>query len=362
MRLYKRGKIWWCQFQGVRFSLKVQDEQAARAAFRDVQRRAVDPSYAPTETVTVEAVCKAWLESLATEGNRGRPPAPGTLRMYGFHAGHFLRIFGASSPLAVIDAAAVDDYIKTRRSETLGESDHKVKAATVSKELHSLKQVLTLATRRGWFTKPLAAVLPANKAPQYVPLTRALDEKQVPKLLKAVADTGVEGADLEGRAAIVAFIVGLAADWVCVGRAEFGDFDLKGKTVLLRGSKNTRRWARVPIVAPFESYVKRAHAYLKAHGRFPAWSENVVRDLAAACKRAKLPRVTPRDLRRTHGRILRARGVPPSLIGGMLRHKDSRMAELVYAQLEPVDLGKLVSEHTGTQTVQPRAQKHRKSR
>jgi integrase len=45
----------------------------------------------------------------------------------------------------------------------------------------------------------------------------------------------------------------------------------------------------------------------------------------------RIPHVTPNDLRRSLGFWLRDAGVEPHLIGTVLRHADSRMAEKVYA-------------------------------
>ena len=67
-----------------------------------------------------------------------------------------------------------------------------------------------------------------------------------------------------------------------------------------------------------------------------------MRDIRAACRRASIPEVTPRDLRRSHAKILRALGVEPHLIAGMLGHADSRMVERVYGRLAPAELGALV--------------------
>lgn len=53
-----------------------------------------------------------------------------------------------------------------------------------------------------------------------------------------------------------------------------------------------------------------------------------------------------RDLRRSHGKALAALGVAPHLIGGMLRHTDSRMAERVYAKPEREDVGRQVANVT----------------
>jgi integrase len=182
-------------------------------------------------------------------------------------------------------------------------------------------------------------VLPESAGGAYEPLSRALTLEQVPLLL----------AELEpARAATCAYVVALAADWCAVERAERGDLgglDACNLLCLVRGTKNAKRWADVPIVPPFQELAEVARAWLAEHGAFPAWG-NSVRDLAAACKRAGLPRVTIRDLRRTHGQILASRGVAPHLIGGMLRHSDSRMAETTYGQRTRADVGRQVARVT----------------
>jgi integrase len=114
--------------------------------------------------------------------------------------------------------------------------------------------------------------------------------------------------------------------------------------VLVRGTKNAKRWDEVPLIGSlFGEFADAARAYLAAHGSFPKWGKQRMRDIAAACRRAGVPRVTPRDLRRSHGKALAAAGVAPHLIGRMLRHTDSRMAERTYAVPERADIGKQIS-------------------
>lgn len=338
--IYLRGKTYWLQWRGVRQSLRVQDPKLAEIAAADIKRRAVDPTYAAAHETSVEAVCKAFLEWLPTAGNRKKPPAAGTLEMYGYHVGHFVRIFGGDRAIAEIDSNAVDEYIKQRRSETIGKSGTKtVSAHTVAKEIWTLRKVLTLAARRGWYHRPLEQVLPESTPVEYKPIERSLTEDQIPTLLGAFGER-------EDRAATCAYLIGLGADWCAVERARAEDFDMAAGLVMVKGTKNARRWAKVPIVGVFAPLVKRALRYLKEHERFPSW-DNPTRDMALACEKAGLPRVTPRDLRRTHGEVLRARGVPPHLIGGMLRQADGRMAERVYGRLGPADLGHLVKAAAG---------------
>lgn len=329
--IYKRGDVYWCQYQGKRRSLKTTDREAAKLAFAELQRKLADPSYARAHTVTVAEACKAWGESLL---ERPKPPAAGTLEMYGYHMGHFRRIFRESTPLAALDAEAIDAYVAKRRSEYRPGKDpnrSRVGPNTVSKELWTLRKILTYAKRRGWYHQSLDAVMPDHAPPDYEPLDRALTWEQVPLLLRELTPA---------RRAIAAFVIGLGADKCAVPRAQLVDFG--EHDVLVRGTKNSKRWARVPIVPPFAALVRLARWWLWRNGSFPDL-RNWSRELAYACGRAGLPRVTLRDLRRTHGKVLRARGVSPQLIGAMLRHADGRMAERVYAQLGAQDLGKLVA-------------------
>ncbi len=157
------------------------------------------------------------------------------------------------------------------------------------------------------------------------------------------------------RAAVVAFIVATGADWSSVETAKRGDVNLRGGTILVRGTKTNHRWRTLPILAPFEELAQVAAAYLP----FRPWS-NVRRDLEVACRRATVSKVTPRDLRRSHGTILTQAGVEPHLVGKMLGHADGRMAERVYGQMSTKALGALVSSRIGTNTVQAGRPKPRK--
>lgn len=336
--VYWRNGVAWIQFRGKRWSLKTSDPIAAELAAKRIHRKAKDPTYAAASEVTLSAVCATWLGFTPTDSNRRKPPSPETLEMYGYHIGHLKRILGDELVLADLDAAAVDEYIQTRRTEAVGkEARRTVGARTVDKELGTLRQILRFALRRGWYHRPLEAVLPESAGGTYEPLNRWLPLEGI-RLLMAQLPAA--------RAATCAYIVATNADWCAVERAERWDLGtpkLCTRTVLVRGSKNPKRWREVPVVPPFGELLEGPRAWLVAHGSFPAWG-NSTRDLAAACKRAGVPRVTVRDLRRSHGKILRARGVPPHLIGAMLGHVDSRMAEMVYARIEPEDLGRLVAQ------------------
>ncbi len=429
--LFKRDGIYYVQHKGRRVSLKTSDREEARRAADAYKRKAADPAHTSADVKRFEDACIEYRAYAATGENRRKPPAPETFAMYDTHFGNLCRVFGVDATMADIDAAAVDDYIATRRAERIGKKPERgedkrrcVSANTVDKELGTLRQILRLGLRRGWYHLSLERVLPESSGAEYVPLERHLTLEQVPKLLDALAfnptknqqrggfvgvyrhatpgrweakitwhvdgkkqqrhlgcfadaleaaraydaaareihgesartnfagEAPAAADDRAGRVATCCYILAFAADWCAVERAErfdLGSSEHCNLLALIRGTKNAQRWAEVPVVHPFQPFAEVARAWLVKHGSFPSWGKQRTRDLALACKRAGLPRITPRDLRRTHGKSLAALGVAPHLIGGMLRHSDSRMAERVSARPERADVGRQVANVTRKQ-------------
>jgi integrase len=310
-KLYKRGKIWWYQHRGERTSTHCHDKQAAEAEAKNIERRAADPNYKASERRLDDAL------DLYVQEQKKRKRSAGTLRMYSYHVQNFTRILGASMRLKDLNSKAVDKYLAKRSAE-------KIELTTQAKELTTLRGTLRMAARRGEYPYPLEQVMPYNFSQKYVPGKRHLTLEQVWKLIEVLP---------QRRAAVVAFIVMTGADWQSVALAE--PPDVHEHDVLVRGSKNPKRWRTIPILEPF------AFMALLAVPPFEPWG-NVRRDLRVYCKKAGVPYVTPRDLRRSHGMILRARGVEPHLIAGMLGHADSRMVEVVYGTLPADALAKLM--------------------
>lgn len=331
MRIYRRGKsrIYWAQFHGKRVSLGTTDQKAAEAAFRELQRRYADPNYRPADpTASLGRALKTFAEQQA---ERGR--AAGTLKMYEQHTAHLARVLGEHTPLAQIDAAQVDRYLSTRHKEGAAKP-------TQWKELCTLRGALKLARRHKLYPHPLDEVMPeAFDGRESTPGTAHLLLPDVAKLLAVLP---------EPRAGVVAYIVATAADWCAVPLAKKSDVNFEAGLVEVHGSKTEHRQRTIPILEPFRAFLERAVKSMP----FAPW-DSVRRDLGVACKRAGVAKVTPRDLRRSTGRILRAMGVEPHLIGPMLGHADSRMVEKVYGRLEPKELGALIGQVTdGTKQVQ----------
>lgn len=322
MRIYLRGDTYWLQAAGRRRSLQTKDRKVAETRARDLWHRFADPDYRPTNKTTLRAAVKAYADDRRRAGR-----ADGTLTMIDRHGGHFERLLGGLLVLDELDATAIDQYIGKREGE--GAVPH-----TVYKELTTLRGVLRAAKRKGQFGGDLDACFPEYSR-KYTPGTRALTSRQVLQLLAVLP---------ANRRALVGFIVATAADLDNAFAARKADVDLTRWRVAVHGTKTAARRRVVPVAEPFRGMLREAYDYLPLE----PWG-NVRRDLAVACKRAGVPRVTPRDLRRSCGKILRNEyDVEPTLIAGVLGHADSRMVELVYGKLEVDALDRMLAARTGT--------------
>ena len=101
----------------------------------------------------------------------------------------------------------------------------------------------------------------------------------------------------------------------------------------------------LPFLAPILRQALKDAPGAEGEPLFARWP-NARRDIIRACERAGVTRVTWNDLRRSHAKWLRGRGVEPSLIAEVLGHTTSRMAEVVYGRPTPQQLRHLLKERT----------------
>jgi len=345
--VFVRGNRWWGYFpreggEGLRRSLGLPasaPRKAALAKYVELSRRQPAGDYA-THSTKVGAAFDAYLTEQA---RRGRSEA--TREIDRDKARHFVRVWGDAMPLDRVDAARVHDYITQREREG-------AHARTIQRELVVLRGMLKLAIHHGRFALPLERVMPIGFAPRYVPRTKWLACDVAWKVFDEL---------LPSRRGWFAFAIATGARKSEIEAAELSD--IGDDEVFIRGTKTPGSEDTVPITVLQRPWIEAARKYAKKTGpAFGAWT-NVLRGLrhatdrvstCASCRRGKrrdgrargtpdpqcdacrkTPRVehvTPNDLRRTLGMWLRDAGVEPHLIGKVLRHTDSRMAERVYGK------------------------------
>jgi integrase len=290
-------------------SLKTADRRIAKNRIRHLERQAHAPgglsANAPSHTVT-DAV-KYIVEVGCSD------KAAGTLHMYSKKGGHLARLIGSTqvSRLTVDD---VQNYINQRLAETAAPE-------SVRKELSTLRVALEVAKLRGLFRSDPRAVIPRFTV-KYVPRDRHLTVDEFAKLMEVLAPR-------RRRWVMVGVYTGGRRSELEALRWE-EHIDLVSGWAILPGTKTATAWRKVPIPKPLgralETIAKRSGPVV--HG----WA-NVCRDLAVACKRAGVRRVSPNDLRRTYSSWLKQQGEDSAVVAKLLGHTSTKMVDLVYGRL-----------------------------
>ena len=208
-RVYKRGDTYWGVIyqdgKRVRRSTRCRDRRAAEAVVAQWEREAADPAAAAQDQATLGVALDSLLDSKAADVEAGRR-AKGTLHMYRVKAGHLRRVLehGADSeaprtplPLKRLSSALVDGYVSTRHREGAA-------AATIAKELVTLRVALQLAIRAGLWAGQVDAVVPEGDHvldDHHHPDHHHLDHDHHPVHGRGGRDHGRRGALVCGRVA-----------------------------------------------------------------------------------------------------------------------------------------------------------------
>jgi integrase len=314
---FKRGRVWWFRtdpITGKPASSKKRDYESAKLEYRMRSKRASDPNYEP-ET-QVEQSLNEWALRFVQE--KELMNAAHTAKFYRAKLGHIVRIFGPTAPLSALRPKGFDAYVRQR-------SEEGARPTTILKEIGAAKALAKHAARLGAFHGKPELFRPPGLKDDYEPGERFLTPEELGALLAVLS---------EKRAAHVALSVAVGPRFSEATRVLPSDVNLKSWLVFVRGTKTKKAKAWVPIAEPFRPLLVAALPFLPLE----PWA-NMTRDLDRACQRAGVQKVTSNDLRRTHGTWLVEAGVSETLVSRVLRHRDERMARVVYGQPRPEKLG-----------------------
>ncbi len=329
-RLYQRENtaVIWARFVGPtgrieRRSTKCIDETAASAKADEFERVASDPNYAAAQATTLAAAVTAYLADKKRRGG-----AAATLTIAEVKMGHFARLWGVELPMLRVNAKLVADYIDKRLAE--GVTRH-----TVYLELGHLRQLLKVATYLGTFHTPIERVIPPYFTSGHKPKDRWPTPDELAGLLPHLP---------KKRAAHVAYFAATGARLAEAKRAHREDTDFERRLVHIRGTKTEKADDDIPITKVNEALLRwsLANAPGKKGLLFHPWTM-LHRDLAAACERAGIRKVTPNDLRRAFAKYHRLAGVDVTTVSKMLRHTTDKLAQTTYAKVSGNEVGDLAN-------------------
>ena len=311
-RIYRRDntETWWGDYRDPRGrrrreSLRTTDAKVARERLRLAELVATDPAAHRQARSLAAAI--GYLVDVALSGS-----PDGTVRFYRQKCGHLIRILGNCEVSTITKADAL-----AFAQQRLAEGAHR---HTVGKELITLRRVLLAEHDRVALPVHPRDILPKWKM-EYTPRSRHLSRLEFERLLVATAPK---------RRVWLMVAAYAGANLGELERLQWSHVDLARGLIHLPGTKTAGRHRTVPIAEPLRPWLLGAQ-----HRRgavLERWA-NVTRDLGRSCARARLPRVTLNDLRRTFASWLVDAGVPILTVSHLLGHSSTRMVEKVYGRL-----------------------------
>lgn len=314
---------YWTDLRGRprRQSLRTRDAVVARALLRKLELGSADPS--AHSGLTLRAAIGNMLAVVAVER------ASATHAAYTQKGRHLTRLLDGDSLVSDLSRERVLGYIATRQAES---ADN----ATIHKELVVLRRSLHEARERRQWDGSIESVVPRIRV-VYRPRETRLNPHQAEQLLGQIAARRRLWVTL-------AMFGGLSLGEVERLRWEHVDFGHRRMRV--PGTKRASRWRVVPLT-PRLFDALRAAAPQKLLGPVVARWRNVRRDLATAAELAKVPKVTPNDLRRTYASWLKDQGTDSAVVARLLGHTTTKMVDLVYGRLSPETLAAAVERLPG---------------
>lgn len=327
-RIYQRrkGGTWhgyWTDLRGKvrRQSLHTRDAVVARAQLRKLELGSADP--AAHSGLTLRAAIGNMLAVVAVER------AGATHKAYTQKGRHLTRLLDGDSTVNDLTREHVLGYVAARQAESADNS-------TIHKELVVLRRALHEARERKQWDGSIESVVPKVRV-VYRPRETRLSAHQAEQLLGKVARTRRLWVTL-------AMFGGLSLGEV--ERLRWEQVDFGRRQMRVPGTKRTSRWRVVPLT-PRLFDALRAAAPQKLLGLVVTRWRNVRRDLAVAAELAKVPKVTPNDLRRTYASWLKDQGTDSAVVARLLGHTSTKMVDLVYGRLSPETLAAAVERLPG---------------
>lgn len=213
---------------------------------------------------------------------------------------------------ASLTMACIVSYVENRKPT--------VKLATVRKELGVLRSALRLARKAG-------AKIPDPS--DYWPPIR-FRTNRVKRYLKRDDLTRLIGQLTETQVDFVMWGLYTGARLGELRGLRWEDLDLREKTLHIRGTKTDSSDRVIPLHAKLCELATRHKG--KTGPILRRWI-NIQRDLKLACDRAKLPPLSPNDLRRTFATWMKQAGADSAVVARLLGHVNSIMVDRVYGQL-----------------------------
>ena len=340
--LYKRGKIYWCEFhiegQRFRFSTKVTDKSLAKEIEQTIKSDIIRKQFKiPQKNKKKFILAEIFQEYIGSLNN-----AKGTVEKKLYHAKHFLDAFG-NTDIKNITSIDIKSYQLKRKNEYLsipvnrGKKESEINFDFVNGEILTLSSFFNYAIEKGYIENN-----PAYKIKKLNTLSRlkTLSDSDIEKLIAAATNKLTKD--------LITFLIYTGCRKGEALNLKWDDVDLQNDIIAIKGTK-TKYDRYIPISKPLKellSRIEKVQDVLYVFNRNGAKLSDFKRSFHTACRNAGLKDMHIHDLRHVFASTLTMNDVSLYKTGILLGHRTPNMTQR-YAHLKPGELKKEIEKAFG---------------
>ena len=337
MRIYKRGKIYWCEFRQdgkhYRYSCKTQDKEVAQevasAIHSDIVRNRFD---IPIRNKNQRLFVETYQEYLKNISN-----SPRTVMNKNIALKHFLPIFKDKN-ITDISISDIKTYQLQRKLEIMnknaGKKESEINFDWINKEILILSNFFNFFIEKGYIDKN-----PAQRIKKLNTLSR----------IKTLSDSDIEkliaGATNKLTSDLITFLIYTGCRKGEALNLKWDDVDLQNDVIAIKGTK-TKYDRYIPISKPLKELLRGIEKHqdcLYVFNDKGAKLGNFRRSFMTACKNAGLKDLRIHDLRHVFASKMVMGGTSLYITGELLGHRTTQMTKR-YSHLVPETLKKAVDD------------------
>ena len=337
MRLYKRGRLWWCEFRvnkvHYQYSCKTDNynlaKELAAARYADVLRENANLPKKLNKQFFLSDVWNQYQKNL----NNSKE----TIRSKVLSAKHFLPAFG-DKDIKFITKNQIIDYQYKRKLETLslhpGKREQEVSFRSVNIEITTLHHFFNWCIDRGYLDKnPCTGIKKLNELSRL----KTLSDSDIQKLIGAATNKLTRD--------LITFLIYTGCRKGEALNLKWDDVDLQNEVIAIKGTK-TKYDRYIPISKPLKELLSRIEKNQDCLYIFHYKGVKLTdfkRSFHTACKNAGLKDLRIHDLRHVFASKMVMNGTSLYITGELLGHRTTQMTKR-YSHLVPDTLKKAVDD------------------
>jgi len=342
MRLYKRGKIYWCEFQVdkkvYRQSCKTGDrklaEEVASAIHADIIRSKFD--------IPVKFKQEKIFVSVFDEYLKFQTVSKKTIELKITASKHFL-LFFKDRQITDITKEMIKNYQLQRKLEimtaakNIGKKESEISFRSVNIEISTLHNFFNFCIERGYIDEnPATGIKKLNELSRL----KTLSDQDIGKL--------INGATNKLTKDLITFLIYTGCRKGEALNLKWDDVDLNNNVIAIKGTK-TKYDRYIPIHSQLKALlggIEKEQDCLYVFNRNGAKIGDFKRSFHTACKNAGLKDLHIHDLRHVFASKMVMNGTSLYITGELLGHRTTQMTKR-YSHLVPETLRKAVEDVWG---------------